>query len=460
MYHFLQEEEAELAEFELLEKAAQESSFSSQCSLVLRMLDKNEGHLSSSPKTQLSLLDRKKERRYDLEDRRSLSLSPVETDFTTNIRPSTVSQPTPQSSSLNPPSMPQALSSSLIPNPPSLNLTQFPLHRPLTVQTNSPLPSVQEDEEIEDLDSTLRHTQAVRFDDEEVWESFTHGTPKHSPYDTPDFTPRASPNISKESSPVLTSGENSTVTISKPKISGAVRKVRVLSSEPLSERSVEVDNLSEKDILVNPTTSSTTIHPSLPSPHHIPNLTSVSPEHQHQDSGSSRHGNVSYSSNLPPPSALVAKLFPSLRKDRDTQKLHFIETLKQKGVDSTKQPTAIKSSYSSVPLPPPSISQDVVSIDEMHLCSPPSHGIDKQVREKLSQLEREISRFKMENGILEKLRIEREEVITNYTIVCVHVDLRRLYIVHLHVHVHVVLCTDMYIRTCMHIISTDIPTCN
>ena len=420
------------------------------------MLDKNEGHLSSSPKTQLSLLDRKKERRYDLEDRRSLSLSPVETDFTTNIRPSTVSQPTPQSFSLNPPSMPQALSSSLIPNLLSLNSTQFPFQRPLTVQTNNPLPSVQEDEEIEDLESTLRpsHSRAVRFDDEEVWESFTNGTPKHSPYDTPDFTPRASPNISKESSPVLTSGENSTVTISKPKISGAVRKVRVLSSAPLSERSVEVDNVIEKDIPVNPTTSSTTIHPSLPSPHHIPNLTSVSPEHQNQDSGSSRHGNVSYSSNLPPPSALVAKLFPSLRKDRDNQKLHFIETLKQKGVDSTKQPTIIQSSYSPVPLPPPSNSEEVVSIDEMHLCSPPSHEIDKQVREKLSQLEREISRFKMENGILEKLRIEREEVVTNYTIVCVHVDLRRLYIVQVNLHVHVqctccITCMYKHVHVCI-----------
>jgi hypothetical protein len=68
--HRRQTEKDELVEFELLERAANEMSFSSQCSLVARAFDSS--HISSSPKTCLAVTNRKR-------DGRSLSLSPVQT---------------------------------------------------------------------------------------------------------------------------------------------------------------------------------------------------------------------------------------------------------------------------------------------------------------------------------------------------------------------------------------------
>ena len=100
--------------------------------------------------------------------------------------------------------------------------------------------------------------------------------------------------------------------------------------------------------------------------------------------------------SLPPPSSLVAKLFPSLNKERTLYR-----------AANPVQPPSLP------PPPPPLIQQSAVVSPCPGVESSVIEGVgglSADMKVKLAQLEREINAFKNENATLEKLRVEKEQV--------------------------------------------------
>ena len=112
------------------------------------------------------------------------------------------------------------------------------------------------------------------------------------------------------------------------------------------------------------------------------------------------------SSSLPPPpptSALVAKLFPALRKveDKKPPPSHLPES--QENI--VKAPSPVSSSGGD------SGFSGGCDGSRLNAAIPPmSVGISEELRQKLGQLEMEIERYRKENHNLETLRKEREQV--------------------------------------------------
>lgn len=312
-------------EFELLEKVAQETSFSSQCSLVVRALTHGDTCMSSPKLT----LKRNREGR-------SLSLSPVERR---SITPH-------QFQNENPVSVHFTSSSS---NPNRIPLTNlFP---------------VQEDNE--DLNSTITSSQSLEFKDDEAWDSFSNNetTPKVEKHQTPFAGPssyKVSPiNVKHDFNSTNTETVSSKSTV-------PIRKVKLVPANPATVFDTLQDDDTSSSSDDNKSETSDDISSDLP--------------------------------NLPPPSSLVAKLFPVLKKQRDTKQ----ET---KGQELQDRPSSNTHQQKPVPSPVP---------------APPviSNGLNEQVKEKLMQLEKEINKFKSENATLEKIRIEKEQVCLPISICC------------------------------------------
>ena len=251
------------------------------------------------------------------------------------------------------------------------------------------LPSLEEDEEFEEeLDSTLKQNQ-TKFDDEEEWESFM-----------------------EEQLPNLESDNGDNVMVDEQVIRNIpVRKVRILSEAVITRESVPLINPS-KVIPKNEETSQPTSRPlniKTQSNETGDTCTSLSPalqSHAHITTNPSPRVNIGsrgdrpYNPDLPPPSALVAKLFPSLRKEREIHKSKYIQALQLPNATVPK-PESI-TVQSSNPLPPTSgstVSSDIDTLD-----------LSDKVKEKLIELENEIRRFKKENMALDNLRRERETV--------------------------------------------------
>lgn len=100
--------------------------------------------------------------------------------------------------------------------------------------------------------------------------------------------------------------------------------------------------------------------------------------------------------SLPPPSSLVAKLFPSLNKERTLSR-----------AANPVQPPSLP------PPPPPLVQQSAVASPRPGVESSVVEGVgglSADMKVKLAQLEREINAFKNENATLEKLRVEKEQV--------------------------------------------------
>ena len=243
-----------------------------------------------------------------------------------------------------------------------------------------PLTSVAEDSG-EDMDSSPDSTRkrGGEFDDHEVWNSPTSGTPSHKVPTSSDDTPIASPQVYQ-------------LVSSQPTASNITHQLHHQQSPSNATQRLASEQTSYKH--PRPVRKVRVI-PELPKvlspPHSIASTDS--------DAASSATGG-SQSTALPPPSALVAKLFPSLQNERAAHRA--------KGADSQNKP------HPSKPHPPPNTSTGKATITQQ-----PSKqgdtatyldGLDEQVRVKLVQLEEEIKRFKAENGKLEKLRLEREEV--------------------------------------------------
>ena len=103
---------------------------------------------------------------------------------------------------------------------------------------------------------------------------------------------------------------------------------------------------------------------------------------------------------LPPPSALISKLFPALRKEKvDSKKLTPLQV----------QGIAKDASIAIVKTPSPTMSLEGDSGKGSSLSSA-SSLLGDELRMKLCQLETEIERYRVENATLERLRREKEEV--------------------------------------------------
>jgi len=111
-------------------------------------------------------------------------------------------------------------------------------------------------------------------------------------------------------------------------------------------------------------------------------------------------------SHLPPPpaSALVTKLFPALRKveEKKTSPLHLPESQER----TAKAPSPVSSSGGDS-----GFIGGCEGGSRLNSVIPPtSVGISEELRQKLGQLELEIERYRKENHNLENLRKEREQV--------------------------------------------------
>ena len=104
---------------------------------------------------------------------------------------------------------------------------------------------------------------------------------------------------------------------------------------------------------------------------------------------------------LPPPSALVARLFPALRKEKRPLDLTVNPKKRTPGQVEDK-----------VPSPTSSVGGDSGK-GSMAAGSSAASVMNEELRSKLCLLETEIERFKSENASLEKLRKEKEEVNEN-----------------------------------------------
>lgn len=145
-------------------------------------------------------------------------------------------------------------------------------------------------------------------------------------------------------------------------------------------------------------------------PHYYSPYMPVSHEDRHvlvESATSSETTGQLLKQQLPPPSALISKLFPALRKERVEVK-QLVPLL----VKETEASTAL------VKAPSPTISLGGESGKGSSLSST-SSLLGDELRLKLCQLETEIERYRTENALLERLRKEKEEVCGCWWSVCV-----------------------------------------
>ena len=249
--------------------------------------------------------------------------------------------------------------------------------------------------EKEDLDETLKPSLAtdIDFNDEEVWESFNHGSPStHSSQQSSAPTILATPER-----PLVAASWTSPVRREQLDHWGKTVFSSPVAAATLHGRDLPIPSHSNGKVspvasmeLINVTNSSSG-HP-LP----VGTVPAFSIFQRSSDTAED-HTKPTLISNLPPPSALVSKLFPALRKERE-------ESRKQ-DLPDIKPPSAVKSisqssSYSSI--------QDS-GRDSMVSSAVP---MNEELRQKLCQLETEIERFRAENTALERLRMQKEQVAT------------------------------------------------
>ena len=266
-----------------------------------------------------------------------------------------------------------------------------------TPHSSPQYPAVEEDNDSTDggLDETLKPSLAagVVFSDEEAWESFTHGSP---------VTLKGQQMVSSGA----TTPERATVctTWASPVNREQLDKLgRTIFSSPLPASSIH----SSYPANIHPEEPAT-LSPHLPAatpPIQSHGQSSPSPaqplyrQYQREStiSGLENHSQSreSAQTNLPPPSALVSKLFPALRKEREDSRRQVI-------------PPVVASSSRSVSAPNPGFV--TTQGDTGPPVSLPIVTMNEELKQKLCQLESEIERFRGENATLERLRREKEEV--------------------------------------------------
>ena len=336
-----QEEELELAEFEQLEKAAMESSFSSQCSLLPLMPGNNEAKLSSEPSS-LSTHTSAGETSAvpSVEEEHPLGLGPVSTSEGHHMK-----QPASKSSDQPAP------------------------HSYSNAHVRVPLPSL---------------AAGMEFGDDEAWESFNSGTPNSCPVlntssgssnCTPVPSPVPSPRSKKDGSSLGSVGMNPCQYPQQP----LLRKVAVLPDLPEHANRPHASPERSSHILPAKLFPPSTVQ----SPQVTPSNQPLS-----KPPVSSSQEDIT----LPPPSALVAKLFPSLRKDREASRAHTKQQVLARPLDVAGSHVHGE--------------REMGGRGEERA----TESMSEQLRQKLALLESEIERFRSENAALERLRHQKEEV--------------------------------------------------
>ena len=227
--------------------------------------------------------------------------------------------------------------------------------------------SVDLDETLTPLSPSQAHT--VEFNDDEVWDSFNHGSPQ-------SVSGQSKRVLSHWKSPVrrerLDEGGKTVFTTSLPATMIVEDQSSVDDTDTgRSEQARSSDCADDRPTLAT-------------------QLSMLSHE------------------PLPPPSALVAKLFPALRKKEEYHRPGL--------ASNDEQPAPMTKT------PSPSSSTSGGDSGKGSLSSA-SALMNEELKKKLCQLELEIEKYKVENTSLEKLRKEREEVSIVSIIVCLCVML-------------------------------------
>ena len=258
-------------------------------------------------------------------------------------------------------------------------------------------PAEEEDNDSTDggLDETLKPSLAagVMFSDEEAWESFTHGSPVtlkgQKVVSSGATTPERATVCTTWASPV---NREQLDKLGRTIFSSLLPASSIHNSYPTNIHPKEPAPLSQRlPAAAPPITSHGQSSPSPDQPLHrqyqrestIPGL---------ENNSQSRE---SAQTNLPPPSALVSKLFPALRKEREESRRQVV-------------PPMVATSSRSVSAPNPSFV--TTQGDTGPPVPSPIVTMNEELKQKLCQLESEIERFRGENATLERLRREKEEV--------------------------------------------------
>lgn len=263
-----------------------------------------------------------------------------------------------------------------------------------------------------DLDETLKCSpslaRGVEFNDEEAWESFNHGSPQSrhrnessgSDVSLPHLSPSGRSKIwnslvKKEvlgratgfaalhqaepqcdvartfkSSP---SDENCITAVEKCKVVAAPEMPASSSARPLTSQVLESTGYQRR---------------------HTTNPHFYTTELSGSSGGSSNGDGVESQDSLPPPSALVSKLFPVLRRV-EKQPNTTPHSVREGHTPLFKSPSPISSTEGD---------------SGIRSLSSTSVALSEDLKYKLTQLEEEIARYRSENASLEKLRKEREDV--------------------------------------------------
>ena len=275
----------------------------------------------------------------------------------------------------------------------------------------------------DDLDETLKEPTSlaaeVDFNDEEEWHSFSQGSPVAQVRDGLDYSDSEVPNGSMLSVEV---GALWSSPIRREQLNDQGLPVfrSPLPSSMLS-RSTANPEIS-KQHPSSLTTKSSTYHESSSfeanGSRGVPRLHETrQPFSRNSTSNTSSHGSVESEvanaqqtshvrfQQLPPPSALVAKLFPSLRREKESA-----QTLDLNLNSKKPKPAQVPApQLDKVPSPTSSIGGDSGK-GSLAAGSSATSMMNEELRKKLCLLETEIERFKSENAALEKLRMEKEEV--------------------------------------------------
>lgn len=355
MFHtfILQLEKDELEEFELLEMAAEECSFSSQCSLVAGILNKG-NPLTSNPEIPQPIAE--------------VPQSLLENGALPHIGAVEPVKPVCQSDE---PGGLNQNKNGFGSNPEIATEDPFTNYPVRNENTSSPPYSAEEEDSDCSLDETLKPSLAagVVFSDEEAWESFTHGSPAAHKAQRIVLNGAATP-------------ERSTSWASPVKREQLDQWGRTVFSSPLPASS-----LHHHDLLPN------NIHPKEQPTHSPPLLTATAQKFDNHPQSSDPVLQPTLA-GLPPPSALVSKLFPALRRNREeSEKQALLQMVTTSSSSPTSSPVIMKEDRS------PPASSPVVQVP-----------MNEELKQKLCQLETEIERFRGENAALERLKREKEEV--------------------------------------------------
>lgn len=261
----------------------------------------------------------------------------------------------------------------------------------------------------DDLDETLKFSpslaKGVEFNDEEAWESFSHGSPRSqhrtessgSDVTLLHFSPSTQDSVWKSPVRKEVLAENVGLQTHHPTVDGPDTRDAIHNSGIGKEQGQRLTTSIAEKCKVLEMSSPTRYTPNnAPHAKDVRSLTQVAPEF------SNSVGELFVPPPPPPPSALVSKLFPVLRQVEEPRK----------ALASHQPPKPHPSSDCHAPLSVESTSpvSSMEGDSGIRSLSSASVALSEELKYKLNQLEEEIVKYRAENASLEKLRKEREDV--------------------------------------------------